>query len=46
MNTIKREIELLAAHMSPKARLIVFVVTLALFVIGAGAPAAGGGFGG
>jgi hypothetical protein len=34
----------LAIKLSPKARLIVFVATLALFVIGAGAPEAGGGF--
>ena len=39
-----KSLSLLAIKVSPKARLIVFVATLALFVIGAGAPEAGGGF--
>jgi hypothetical protein len=39
-----KSISLLAIKLSPKARLIFFVATLALFVIGAGAPEAGGGF--
>ncbi len=42
MNTISREITLLAARISPKTRVILFVVSLALFVIGAGAPEATG----
>ena len=43
MNTISREITLLAARLSPKTRMILFVVSLAMFVIGAGAPEASGG---
>lgn len=38
-------IQLLAARLSPKTRMILFVVSLAMFVIGAGAPEAAGGIG-
>ena len=43
MNAIHREINLIAARLSPKTRLLLFVVSIALFVIGAGAPEASGG---
>jgi len=39
-----KTLSMLAIKVSPKTRMIVFVATLALFVIGAGAPEAGGGF--
>jgi uncharacterized membrane protein len=45
MTTISREITLLAARLSPKTRMILFVVSLAMFVVGAGAPEASGGIG-
>jgi hypothetical protein len=45
MTTISREITLLAARISPKTRMILFVASLAMFVIGAGAPEASGGIG-
>jgi hypothetical protein len=34
----------IAASLPSKIRLVMFVITLALFVIGAGAPDSGGGF--
>ena len=43
MNTITANIYQLAARLSPKTRMILFVASLALFVIGAGAPEASGG---
>jgi hypothetical protein len=45
MNTISRQITLLATRLSPKTRMILFVVSLAMFVVGAGAPEASGGIG-
>ena len=44
MKNIKGEIYNLASHIdSQKIRFVLFVVTLGLFVIAAGAPDAGGG---
>jgi hypothetical protein len=39
-----KSITLLAIKATPKTRLIVFVATLALFVVGAAAPECTGGF--
>jgi hypothetical protein len=39
-----KTLTLLAIKVSPKARLLVFVATLALLVIGAAAPECSGGF--
>ena len=47
MENIVRNLSLNAAKMDSRhLRLVLVVLTLILFVIGAGAPQAGGGFGG
>jgi hypothetical protein len=45
MNKIARDIYLSAAHIdASKVRIIVFVLSLAMFVVAAGAPESGGDF--
>ena len=46
MKTLNSELVVLTSKVSPaKVKLVLFVLTLALFVLGAGAPEAGGGIG-
>jgi hypothetical protein len=46
MKTISRNFVLLAGKAAPKVKLVVFVATLVLFVLAAGAPQATGSIGG